>query len=146
MVKSKKCKIEITQKGVWYDQGNGEEELAVGTKLTLDEEPTGWANKYRVLSGGKKNTAEDLEAATQPAGTDDNAGSDSAGAGDDNNQAGGEGDDEDKADLSPEEELEELKAKYLALNGDPEKAKANWGIPAYKKAIAELENGNGDNF
>lgn len=46
--------------------------------------------------------------------------------------------------------LEELKARYAELGGN--EAEENWKAPAYKKAIAALEekakgeNGNGDNF
>lgn len=38
--------IEITQRGVYQ---NGEM-VSVGEKLTMDAEPTGWVNKYRVVN------------------------------------------------------------------------------------------------
>lgn len=38
--------IEITQRGVYH---NGDM-VPVGEKLTLESEPTGWVNKYRVVN------------------------------------------------------------------------------------------------
>lgn len=42
-----KVTVEITRKGVFDRKG---EPVPVGTKLTLDKEPRGWVNKYRVVS------------------------------------------------------------------------------------------------
>lgn len=42
-------KIEITGRGVYGAKG----EIAVGTELTVKEEPTGWAGRYRVISDDK---------------------------------------------------------------------------------------------
>lgn len=42
-------KIEITGRGVYG--GNGE--IEIGTVLDVKEEPTAWAGRYRVVSGGK---------------------------------------------------------------------------------------------
>lgn len=46
--------IEITQRGVYR---NGQM-IPVGEKLTLDREPTGWVNKYRLVSDGDGKTLE----------------------------------------------------------------------------------------
>lgn len=43
-------RIRITGPGIYANTG---EEIAVGTELTVKGEPTGWAGRYTVLSGGK---------------------------------------------------------------------------------------------
>lgn len=53
-------KIEITGKGIYGAKG----EIPVGTELTVKDEPTGWAGRYRVISGGE---TKGKEAVTNPA-------------------------------------------------------------------------------
>ena len=45
-----RMKIEITGKGIYGADG----EVPIGTILTVEAEPTGWAGRYRVVSGGAK--------------------------------------------------------------------------------------------
>ncbi len=52
-------KIEITAGGIFGANG----EIAIGTVLDVKSEPTGWAGRYRVVSGGGK----DKVAVTNPA-------------------------------------------------------------------------------
>ncbi len=54
--------IEITRRGVYQ----GSEMLPVGTRLTLDKEPTGWVNKYRVVNEESGKTMEVATPAEQP--------------------------------------------------------------------------------
>lgn len=44
-------KIKITRRGVYDKDGK---RIPVGTVLTFDKEPVGWANKYELLSGGEE--------------------------------------------------------------------------------------------
>ena len=44
-------KIEITAGGIFDGEGK---EIPVGTNVTVAEEPTGWAGRYRVVSGETK--------------------------------------------------------------------------------------------
>ncbi len=46
--------IEITRRGVYQ----GSDMIPVGTRLTLDKEPTGWVNKYRVVNSAEDKTME----------------------------------------------------------------------------------------
>lgn len=41
-------KIKITGGGIFGQDG----EIAIGTQLTVKEEPKGWAGRYEVISGG----------------------------------------------------------------------------------------------
>jgi hypothetical protein len=43
-------RIEITKPGIYGAGG----EIAVGTELTVKDEPKGWAGRYRVVGGGAK--------------------------------------------------------------------------------------------
>ncbi|MET3648037.1 hypothetical protein [Phyllobacterium ifriqiyense] len=43
-------KIKITKGGIFGADG----EIAIGTTLTVKEEPTGWAGRYEVISGDTK--------------------------------------------------------------------------------------------
>ena len=43
-------KYEITAGGIYDNEGK---EVPIGTMLTLKEEPTAWAGRYRVVDGGK---------------------------------------------------------------------------------------------
>lgn len=52
-------KIKITKGGIYGAEG----EIAIGTTLTVKEEPTGWAGRYEVISGG----TEGKTAVTNPA-------------------------------------------------------------------------------
>lgn len=47
-------KIEITGRGIYNSNG----EIEVGTVLDVKEEPTAWAGRYRVVSGGGKGKAD----------------------------------------------------------------------------------------
>ena len=131
---SKKVRIEITRKGVYHDMGDGEGEkcLPIGTVLELDKEPTGWANKYRVL--GKK---EGKQLETGDKGK--NSGKSGSSKKDD------KGADDEKAAL-----LKQAQEAFVAAGGKLEDAGPNWGVPAYQRATRKLkdeaENGNGDNF
>ncbi|MBZ3690994.1 hypothetical protein [Phyllobacterium calauticae] len=42
--------IIITKGGIFGKDG----EIAVGTELTVANEPTGWAGRYEIISGGKE--------------------------------------------------------------------------------------------
>jgi hypothetical protein len=53
-------KIKITQGGIFGKDG----EIAIGTQLTVKEEPKGWAGRYEVISGGD---TEGKKAVTNPA-------------------------------------------------------------------------------
>lgn len=44
-------RIKITKGGIFNAKG---EEVAIGTELTVEKEPTGWAGRYEVISGGGK--------------------------------------------------------------------------------------------
>lgn len=60
-------KYEITAGGIYDNEGK---EIPIGTMLTLKEEPTAWAGRYRVV-GGKDDADKELivnPAATAPAG------------------------------------------------------------------------------
>ncbi|HYE46227.1 MAG TPA: hypothetical protein VEA44_10695 [Caulobacter sp.] len=54
-------KIQITAGGIYNAKG---EEIPVGTELTVKGEPTAWAGRYTVVSGGK---SEGKTAVTNPA-------------------------------------------------------------------------------
>lgn len=41
-------RIKITKPGIYGNDG----EIEVGTEITVKDEPTGWAGRYEVLSGG----------------------------------------------------------------------------------------------
>lgn len=56
-------KIKITKGGIYGADG----EIAIGTTLTVKEEPTGWAGRYEVISGDTK----DKEPVLNPKKTDD---------------------------------------------------------------------------
>lgn len=43
-------KIEITAGGIYGADG----ELPIGHEMTVESEPTAWAGRYRVISGGSK--------------------------------------------------------------------------------------------
>lgn len=62
-------KIEITAGGIYGKDGV---ETPIGTVLTLDKEPTGWAGRYRIVSGGKGDEDKTLvvnpDASTAPTG------------------------------------------------------------------------------
>lgn len=45
-------RIEITATGIYGQNG----EIPVGTELTVKEEPTGWAGRYRVIADEKGKT------------------------------------------------------------------------------------------
>lgn len=53
-------RIRITGTGIFGKDG----EIAVGTEFTVKEEPTGWAGRYEILSGGGEGDV----AITNPAG------------------------------------------------------------------------------
>ncbi|MCX8282475.1 hypothetical protein OSJ77_19985 [Phyllobacterium sp. 0TCS1.6C] len=55
-------KIKITKGGIFGADG----EIAVGTTLTVKEEPTGWAGRYEIISG----STEGKTAVTAAAGTE----------------------------------------------------------------------------
>ena len=57
-------KIEITAGGIYGADG----ELPIGHEMTVENEPTGWAGRYRVISGNSK--AERV-AVTNPVKTED---------------------------------------------------------------------------
>ena len=46
-------KIEIIAPGIYNSKG---EEIEVGTELTVKEEPTAWAGRYRVIADTKGKT------------------------------------------------------------------------------------------
>lgn len=56
-------RVKITSGGIFNSEGV---EIAVGTELTVKNEPTGWAGRYEVISGGKG----DKTAVTNPAKAD----------------------------------------------------------------------------
>lgn len=45
-------KIKITKGGIYGAEG----EVAIGTVVTVESEPEGWAGRYEVISGGKEKT------------------------------------------------------------------------------------------
>lgn len=53
-------KIRITGRGIYGAKG----EIEIGTELTVQEAPAGWAGRYEVVS---KEPAKDAEAVTNPA-------------------------------------------------------------------------------
>jgi hypothetical protein len=57
-------RIKITAGGIYGADG----EVAIGTELTLSEEPTAWVGRYEVISGGE---TEGKVAITNPAQGDD---------------------------------------------------------------------------
>lgn len=62
-------KIQITGGGIFVANGKGEsEELAIGTELTVSKDPTGWAGRYSVLSGGNADKALVVNPAATPEG------------------------------------------------------------------------------
>lgn len=61
-------RIKITQPGIYNAKG---EEIAVGTELTVKDEPKGWAGRYERISGGSeaKDKGNGKTAVTNPAKT-----------------------------------------------------------------------------
>lgn len=60
-------RVKITKGGIFNSEGA---EIAVGTELTVKNEPTGWAGRYEVISGGD---TKGKKAVTNPAGGDTTA-------------------------------------------------------------------------
>lgn len=114
-----KFQVKITEKGVFIPsnvEGEDDQEIPVGTVLTLDSEPVRWENKYILISGDEVADKE-LKTGSKK---------------------------KTKAKEAPvDEELQDIIAQCEALGVE---SKETWGKPAYRKALAaalEAQNNDG---